>query len=104
MFLKHEEIDEPLRDPKTGDMVLKNVFLIFYQGERIQTKIKKICESFGANIYPCQETETERREFLSQVGSRLDDLEMVSLLSFPSDSKGHLPFQEASPLSVAQIE
>lgn len=77
LFMKHAEIEELIKDPHTGEQVEKNVFIIFYQGERSQAKIKKICESFGANMYPCPHTPKERRELLSQVNTRLDDLESV---------------------------
>ena len=33
----------------------KNVFVIFYSGERAKNKILKICEAFGANRYPFAE-------------------------------------------------
>ena len=55
----------------------KNVFIIFYQGERSQQKIKKICESFGANLYPIPGTSRERLALLDQVRSRLEDLKKV---------------------------
>jgi V-type H+-transporting ATPase subunit a len=50
---------------------------VFYQGERAAAKIKKICETFGANLYPCPDTLRERKELHSQVNSRLEDLETV---------------------------
>jgi V-type H+-transporting ATPase subunit a len=53
------------------------VFVIFYQGNRAQEKIKKICESFGANMYPCPDTPNERKELLNQVNTRIDDLNVV---------------------------
>jgi len=77
LFMKHAEIEDLLKDPNTSEMVEKNVFIIFYQGERSQAKIKKICESFGANLYPCPDTHGDRKELLNQVTSRLDDLENV---------------------------
>jgi len=77
LFMRHAEIEQKIKDPHTGEMVDKNVFIIFYQGERAQAKIKKICESFGANLYPCPETGRERKELLSQVNGRLEDLETV---------------------------
>ena len=61
----------------------KNVFIVFFQGERSQAKIKKICESFGANLYPCPETARERKELLTQVNGRLEDLETVIIFPFP---------------------
>jgi V-type H+-transporting ATPase subunit a len=76
LFMKHTEIEEPIPDAVSGN-VNKNVFIIFYQGERAQTKIKKICESFNANLYPCPETAKERRDLLDQVNGRLEDLDTV---------------------------
>jgi V-type H+-transporting ATPase subunit a len=77
LFMRHAEIEQKIKDPHTGEMVDKNVFIIFYQGERSQAKIKKICESFGANLYPCPETGRERKDLLTQVNGRLEDLETV---------------------------
>jgi V-type H+-transporting ATPase subunit a len=75
--MKHAEIEEKIKDPQKGELVEKNVFIIFFQGERSQVKIKKICESFGANLYPCHDNARERRELLGQVNGRLEDLETV---------------------------
>lgn len=44
VFLKQAPIDQPLEDPHTGDNVYKSVFICFFQGEQLQTKVKKICE------------------------------------------------------------
>lgn len=74
LFMKHANIEEKIKDPNSGDMVEKNVFIIFFQGERSQVKIKKICESFGANTYQIPDTLAERKTFLGQVNSRLEDL------------------------------
>lgn len=46
VFLKQAPIEKPLEDPHTGDNVYKSVFIIFFQGEQLQTKVKKICEGF----------------------------------------------------------
>jgi V-type H+-transporting ATPase subunit a len=77
LYIKHAEIDEKIADPKTGELKDKEVFIIFFQGERSETKIRKICESFNANLYPCPESGQERNEMLSQVEARIDDLETV---------------------------
>lgn len=77
LFMKHAEIEELIKDPSSGDFVDKNVFIIFYQGDRSQTKIKKICESFAANLYPIPETSRERKDLLAQVNNRIDDLQKV---------------------------
>jgi len=77
LYMKHAEIEEKLKDFNTGDLVDKNVFIIFYQGERAQAKIKKICESFASNLYTIPETTRERKELLSQVNGRIEDLQKV---------------------------
>eukprot|EP01115_Flamella_aegyptia_P006834 TRINITY_DN28317_c0_g1_i1.p1 TRINITY_DN28317_c0_g1~~TRINITY_DN28317_c0_g1_i1.p1 ORF type:complete len:822 (+),score=388.53 TRINITY_DN28317_c0_g1_i1:76-2541(+) len=77
LFMKHAEIEEKIKEPSSGEMVEKNVFIIFFQGERSQQKIKKICESFNANLYPIPETPRERKELLNQVNGRIDDLQKV---------------------------
>lgn len=46
VFLKQASIETPLEDPHTGDNVFKSVFIIFFQGEQLQTKVKKICEGY----------------------------------------------------------
>jgi V-type H+-transporting ATPase subunit a len=75
LYMKYAEIEEPLKD--NGQSVLKNVFIIFFQGERLQTKIKKICESFGSHLHPCPDTAQERRDLGQQVRQKLDDLKIV---------------------------
>ena len=95
VFLKQASIDTPLEDPHTGDNVYKSVFIIFFQGEQLQTKVKKICEgyvielffskfflrlffcSFRATLYPCPERVTDRREMITGVMSRIEDLNTV---------------------------
>ncbi|KAL6043534.1 V-type proton ATPase subunit a [Balamuthia mandrillaris] len=77
LFMKQAEIAEPIEDPHTGQLIEKNVFIIFFQGERAQEKIKKICESFGANLYPCPDSPKERRELSSRVESALEEVEEV---------------------------
>lgn len=77
LFMKHAEIDEKIKDPQSGELVEKNVFIIFYQGERSQQKIKKVCESYNANIYPCPDNNQQRKELLSQINNQLEELETV---------------------------
>ncbi|EPQ13163.1 V-type proton ATPase 116 kDa subunit a isoform 4 [Myotis brandtii] len=55
----------------------KNMFIIFYQGEQLRQKIRKICEGFRATIYPCPEPAAERKEMLAGINTRLEDLVTV---------------------------
>eukprot|EP01113_Clastostelium_recurvatum_P000805 TRINITY_DN1035_c0_g1_i7.p1 TRINITY_DN1035_c0_g1~~TRINITY_DN1035_c0_g1_i7.p1 ORF type:complete len:835 (-),score=318.82 TRINITY_DN1035_c0_g1_i7:212-2716(-) len=77
LFMRQATVEQKLRDPVSGVEVEKNVFIIFFQGDRLQQKIKKICESFQANVYPSPDTTRERGELLNQVTHRLQDLEVV---------------------------
>ncbi len=46
VFLRQAEIETPLEDPHTGDNVYKSVFIIFFQGEQLKSRVKKICEGY----------------------------------------------------------
>ncbi|XP_064595376.1 V-type proton ATPase 116 kDa subunit a 1-like isoform X2 [Liolophura sinensis] len=77
VFLKQAETDMPLEDPVTGDQVNKSVFIIFFQGDQLKSRVKKICEGFRATLYPCPETPAERREMALGVMTRIEDLNTV---------------------------
>jgi hypothetical protein len=47
--------------------VEKNVFIVFYSGERAKNKILKLCEAFGANRYPFMEDLNKQFQIISQV-------------------------------------
>ncbi|KAB5553753.1 hypothetical protein PHYPO_G00042290 [Pangasianodon hypophthalmus] len=77
VFLRQADIEDPLEDPTTGDQVHKSVFIIFFQGDQLKNRVKKICEGFRATLYPCPETPQERKEMAAGVNTRIDDLQMV---------------------------
>uniref|UniRef100_A0A183CBN4 V-type proton ATPase subunit a n=1 Tax=Globodera pallida TaxID=36090 RepID=A0A183CBN4_GLOPA len=77
VFLRQSEITEALSDTATGLSVQKAVFIIFFQGDQLKSRIKKICEGFRASIYPCPETPQERREMSIGVMTRIEDLKTV---------------------------
>ena len=47
--------------------VEKNVFVVFYSGERAKNKILKICEAFGANRYPFTEDLAKQSQMIAEV-------------------------------------
>ena len=74
VFLRQAEIEDPLEgvfafstavclqfinlqcfsDPNAESKeVFKSVFIIFFQGEQLKSRVKKICEGFRATLYPC---------------------------------------------------
>lgn len=60
-----------------GDKVFKSVFIIFFQGDQLKTRVKKICEGFRATLYPCPEAPSDRREMAMGVMTRIEDLNTV---------------------------
>ena len=77
VFLRQAEIETPLEDPTSGDQVYKSVFIIFFQGDQLKTRVKKICEGFRATLYPCPEAPADRREMAMGVMTRIEDLNTV---------------------------
>lgn len=77
VFMRHEEIQQPIKDPQSGEMVSKDVFIIFFQGSRLQEKIKRLCDSFGVSLYHCPATASGRAELQAQVQGRLRDLNSI---------------------------
>jgi V-type H+-transporting ATPase subunit a len=77
VFLRQNELDEPLEDPATGNPMYKTAFVAFYQGEQLKTRIKKVCAGFHVSIYPCPSGASERNEMVTGVRTRLEDLNMV---------------------------
>mmetsp|Transcript_110643 Transcript_110643/g.191789 ORF Transcript_110643/g.191789 Transcript_110643/m.191789 type:complete len:866 (-) Transcript_110643:364-2961(-) len=52
MFMRTVTAKEQFEDPATGDMVEKTVFVVFFSAQRAFDKIKKLCESMQATLYP----------------------------------------------------
>mmetsp|Transcript_11003 Transcript_11003/g.32964 ORF Transcript_11003/g.32964 Transcript_11003/m.32964 type:complete len:841 (-) Transcript_11003:131-2653(-) len=73
MYLKHSAVGA-VADPITGEKQEKEVFIVFFAGERARTKILKICEAYGANRYPFPEDAGRRREMSAEVNGRLQEL------------------------------
>lgn len=58
----------------------KTVFVAFFQGEQLKSRIKKVCAGFHATLYTCPSTVQERDEMLKGVRTRLEDLNLVLAL------------------------
>ncbi|KAH9603744.1 hypothetical protein KSS87_021959 [Heliosperma pusillum] len=74
VFLRQAVLDFPVIDPASGQKVEKNVFVIFYSGERAMNKIVKICEAFGANRYHFSDDPERQQQMLIEVSARLSEL------------------------------
>lgn len=75
-------MDEPTIDPVSNEEVHKEVFIIFFQGEVLGARVRKICEGYDATIYPCPDDASQRRELELGVSTRLEDLKMVNSLFY----------------------
>lgn len=77
VFFRHADIEKPVKELSTGREVYKNAFIAFYQGDQLNTKVKKICTGFHASLYTCPRQHSERDDMLKGVISRLTDLQTV---------------------------
>ena len=53
------------------------VFILFFQGDQLRSRVRKICEGFRATLYQCPETAAEREEMTVAVDHRIHDLNSV---------------------------
>ncbi|XWS14512.1 hypothetical protein CRYUN_Cryun35bG0016100 [Craigia yunnanensis] len=74
VFLTQSVAEDPVTDPTSGEKVDKNVFGVFYSGERARNKIVKIWEAFGANRYPFAEDLGKQFQIITEVSGRLEEL------------------------------
>ncbi|CAO2813419.1 unnamed protein product [Amaranthus hypochondriacus] len=74
VFVRQTAVENPVTDPASGEKAEKNVFVIFYSGERAKNKILKICEAFGANRYPFSEDFGKQDQMLKEVSGRISEL------------------------------
>lgn len=77
LYMNYAEIEEAIRDPVSDELVKKNVFIIFAHGKELLTKIRKICESMGATLYPVDDNSDKRRQDAQEVHARIEDLRHV---------------------------
>ncbi|XP_009373024.2 V-type proton ATPase subunit a3 [Pyrus x bretschneideri] len=74
VFLRQTVVENPVTDPVSGEKVEKNVFVVFYSGERAKSKILKICDAFGANRYSFTEDLGRQYQMITEVSGRLSEL------------------------------
>ncbi|KAG5033840.1 hypothetical protein JHK87_008750 [Glycine soja] len=74
LFLKQGVIEHPVLDPLSGEKVHKNVFVVFYSGERVKSKILKICDAFGANRYAFSNDSSKQFQTIREVSGRISEL------------------------------
>lgn len=72
-----EEVPELVYDPKKGESIAKNSFIIFAHGSLINEKIKRIAESLDANLYEVLLQSVARQGQLLKINGELNDLTTV---------------------------
>jgi len=81
VYIQYAEIqDDPVEEevaPGGHREPRKNVFIIFFHAKALEAKIKKIAESFFANLYPCPISSQERKELSEQVTVRIEELKLL---------------------------
>ncbi|XP_034233898.1 V-type proton ATPase 116 kDa subunit a [Thrips palmi] len=77
VFLRQAELEEPIEDPATGNEIHKSVFVAFFQGENLKSRVKKVCAGYHASTYACPNTAAEREDLLQRLRTQLEDLNMV---------------------------
>jgi V-type H+-transporting ATPase subunit a len=71
------EIPEPLVDPATAETVEKSVFMLFFSGSAVKSKVEKICGAFDATRYPFPEDDSAQLKAAAECEERLGDLGAV---------------------------
>ncbi|KAK7601688.1 hypothetical protein V9T40_009129 [Parthenolecanium corni] len=77
VFLRRAELAEPLEDPATGNEIYKTVFVAFFQGEQLKSRVKKVCSGYHASFYNCPSSFADRQDLLKGVKTRIEDLNLV---------------------------
>ena len=77
VYMRSAPIMQQVRDPRSGELTHKSVFIIFFSGQRSHEKVAKICDSFGANRYTYPAQFNQRTALLAEVQSRIDELQQV---------------------------
>mmetsp|Transcript_9082 Transcript_9082/g.12167 ORF Transcript_9082/g.12167 Transcript_9082/m.12167 type:complete len:849 (-) Transcript_9082:50-2596(-) len=77
MFIRMEDIPDSLPSSNPDESVMKSAFLILTQSVIASDKIKKLCESFGANVYDCPDSAEARQNEVLALRGRENDLQVV---------------------------
>ncbi|ALC46095.1 Vha100-4 [Drosophila busckii] len=77
VLVRRTDMEAPVKDPRTGDMVLKSIFVVFFQGDQLQSRIRKVCQGFHATMYPCPSAHQDRVDMIKSVHVRIEDLKVI---------------------------
>ncbi|KAJ4447912.1 hypothetical protein ANN_09921 [Periplaneta americana] len=77
IYFQFKPIETPTEDPVLNIPVYNSVFILFFQGDALNAKIKKICAGFKATIYYCPEDMAERERLREYLMVRMEDAQLV---------------------------
>ena len=77
-FVRFARIDTPLADAETGEDVYMSAFLLFFRSSLIESKVRRIIDSFEGHVYDVDFTQPgEVSSTYRQVITELEDAERV---------------------------
>jgi V-type H+-transporting ATPase subunit a len=81
VFVRFVNIQQPITDPRSGLLIEKSVFIIFYKSDVIGAKLQRICTAFSANRYslPDMDDSTRLDHMLTENSQELVDSRTVLL-------------------------
>lgn len=60
-----------------GESITKSVFILFYYGDQLVSRIQKVCHGFHATIHDIPDSHADRLDMSAQVYGRIAELETV---------------------------
>lgn len=71
------DIENPIYDIETEEVVKKKVFLVICQGEHLNYRVRKICDGYRATIYAIPNDNDYYRQMCVDVNESIEDLKVV---------------------------
>lgn len=76
-LVRFADVREKLIDPETNVAMEKTVFMVFFSGTAVRTKVAKICDAFDANRYFIPEDHNEQMTAFTKCQTRISDLQAI---------------------------
>ncbi|KAJ6215430.1 hypothetical protein RDWZM_009930 [Blomia tropicalis] len=76
-LVQFHEIDTPIDDVVTEQLVKKKVFVVMCHGYKLYDKIQKICEGFRTSVYRVPSSKEEFREMSQYIETNMKDIKTV---------------------------
>ncbi|ESO03533.1 hypothetical protein HELRODRAFT_187042 [Helobdella robusta] len=77
VLVRSAVLEENIEDPNTNALVCKAVVFVFFQGDRLKERVKKIMEGYHANVYQCPDSLMDAERLRADVEGKIGDLNAV---------------------------